>query len=234
MSPSRARPKRKPIALFAVQAAVLGLALLFLPGVRHVYPRVFNEHANLVFHWFGDHREVRFKTLPPGTRKDGSDSRMSGYGPGYSKAQWRLIYRIQSRGWWPTAMLIGMVLATPLALRRRLIALVGGVLLLDGTLLLRIAVTAETMFGASGPRPDALATRVLDPVIESFNSWVPPTVCVLLSWVVVARPSRTIDVRGGWVAGLLRRGARPADAPDPGEKPAQPVAEHGEQSREDE
>jgi hypothetical protein len=232
MSPSRAASKPKPVSVFAAQAALIGAALIFLPGVSGVYPKLFNEHANVVFQWFGAERRLHFKTLPEGSRRDGSDSRMSGYGPHHPKAQWRLIYRIESRGWWPTAILIGMVVATPLPLRRRIGALLAGLVLLDALILARIAATAGVMYGASGPKPDEFFQGILDPVLESFNSWLPPAMSVLLSWVVVCQPARTIDVRAAWIGSLLGRRGRPRSAPAAGEERAEAVAEQGENDRE--
>jgi hypothetical protein len=217
-----------------VQAAVIGVALVFLPGVSQVYPKLFNDHANLVFQWFGEGRQVRFKTLPEGSRKDGSDSRMSGFGPQHSRSEWRLIYRIQSRGWWPTAMLIAMILVTPLPLRRRIGALLAGIVLLDVLLLSRLAATAGVMFGASGPRPDELYQRLFGPVVESFNSWVPPAMSVLFTWVVVCRPATAIDVRAGWITSLFGRGGRPPARAPAREERAEPVREQGEDDREPE
>lgn len=235
MSPSRAAPKRKPVSVFAVQAALIGIVLIALPGVSEVFPKLWNEHANLVFQWFGEGRRLHFKTLPEGTRKDGSDSRMSGYGPSHPKAQWRLIYRIESRGWWPTAMLIGMVVVTPLPLRRRVGALLAGLLVLDALLLARIAAIAGVMYGASGPKPDEFSERILGPVIESFNSWLPPAMSVLLAWVIVCRPSQTIDLHAAWFASRRGRGGRrptAATAPTTDEQRAEAVGQEGEDDRE--
>jgi len=228
MTPSRVAARRKPIPVFAVQAALIGVALVFLPGVSHVYPKLFNAHANVVFQWFGEGRQLRFKTLPEGSRKDGSDSRMSGFGPRSARSEWRLIYRIQSRGWWPTAILIGMILATPLPLRRRIGALLGGLVLLDALLLARLAATAAVMYGASAPKPDPVYERLLEPVVESFNSWVPPAMSVLFTWVVVCRPGGFIDARSGWLASLLGRSGRRAAAPPAREERAEPVGQERE------
>lgn len=173
------------------------------------YPTVFNAHANFVFQWFGKDRYLRFKTLPPEIRKDRADSRMTGHGPRSNRSQWRLIYRITSRGWWPTAFLIGMILATPLPWRRRLLALVAGVVILDALILARLASMAAALFGASEPVPVEAWVRALDPLTESFNSWVPPVVSILIAWVAVAKPARTVDVRAtGTPLGRLLFGGR--------------------------
>ena len=107
----------------------------------------------MLFQWFGEDRHLRFKTLPPEIRKDRADSRMTGYGRSSKRSQFRIIYRITSRGWWPTAFFVGMMLATPLPWRRRLTGLVAGVFLLDALILARLALIAAALFGASETVP---------------------------------------------------------------------------------
>ena len=158
---------------------------------------------------------------------------MTGFGPHVKRAQWRLVYRITSRGWWPTAVLIGMIAATPLPWRRRAARLVAGVLVLDALILARLAVMAVALFGASESVPVERWVRVMGPLSESFNSWVPPTVSVLFAFAVVASPSRTIDLRvsrtplGRLLFGRQRRGAA-ASGDGVGDGDAGGHAEQGE------
>lgn len=222
MSRSRATT-RKPLDVFVLQAAALGLLLLFLPGMDGVYPTAFNAHANVLFQSFGEKRHLRFKTLPPESRNDRADSRMNGYGRHSDRPQWRLIYRITSRGWWPTAILIGLLVATPLPWLRRIGTLLAGLLILDALILARLASMAVMLYGASEPVPVERWVRARGPLTESFNSWVPPVASVLLAWVAVARPSSTIDGRasgtrlGRLLFGLRPRGAGPGEGAGSGE-----------------
>ena len=41
--------RRKPLHVFALQAGLLSLVLVYLPGMDRVYPALFNAHAEVVY-----------------------------------------------------------------------------------------------------------------------------------------------------------------------------------------
>jgi hypothetical protein len=218
--------KRKPAHVFVAQAAALSLLLGFLPGMKLAYPAVFAAQGNFLFQWLGEQRHVRFLTLAPDRRADGSDTRMLGFGQYSEQPQWKVTFRIWSRGWWPTAVVMAMVLATPLALRRRLRALAAGIALIDLLVLLRVGVLTLALYAASDPRASPRSARVLEVVIESFNSWVPAVASVLHAWVPAVRPATAIDLAASsrWLGHLLAPGrASRLDG-----APAQPTQGGGE------
>jgi len=215
-NPSRAAPK--PVLAFALQAAALTLLLVFLPGSRTLYPRLFAAHAEPVLDALGGERQLRVATLDPALRSDRADLRIVSLDPRGDLRHWRIAVRLWSRGWWPTAAASAMILATPLAWRRRLAALVAGIALLDLLLLLRLGLLVLALDAATAPGGSGSGSRALQVNVESFNSWVAPLVSVLLVWAVVARPGAHIDLRG------IRRWL-------PGQGAAGGVGQEGEQQR---
>lgn len=237
MSQTPSRSPRKPVQVFAVQATALALLLglppLVVPGLDRVYPTLFNAHAQLAYNAVlavvapGHH--VRMDTIET---QDAfrPDTRMVGFGPGKQEREWRQFHRIQPQGWWPTAFVIGMVLATPLPGRRRAVALVAGVLIADALILIRIGVmiflnyaVSEQGAGWEGVR------RVAE---ESFRSWVPPLVIALISWVAVAQPASTIDLAAARHLFRPRRASAAGAGQGLGEGRAGRVAGEGQQQRE--
>jgi hypothetical protein len=197
----------KPGQAFVVQAAaialVLGLLPLVLPGPTTTYPRIFNAHAepiyNAVLRWVSPERSVRMVTIDPSKYADRRDSRMVGFGPYREPREFRQFYRVHNMGWWPTAVVTGLVLATPLPWGRRLLAWLAALLIVDVLLLLRVGVMVWLNFGSSVPGAGEGWERARHVAEASFTSWVPPMVIALVAWAAVARPASTVD----W-AGALR------------------------------
>ncbi len=208
---SSSRRRRKPVLVFAAQAALLGVLLGLLPVASQVYPRVFNAHAEVIYNAalgvLSPERSVRAVALDPSEHKDRRDTRLVGLGPHREPYEWRSHFRIASRGWWPTALALGMVLATPLPARRRLLAAAGAVLLMDVLVLLRVGAVVAVYFAMAEPEPDPRWLRLGEAVIASFNSWVFGLVTVLFTWASLASPAATIDLRlaESWLRGSSRR-----------------------------
>ena len=162
--------------------------------------------------------------------EDRRDTRMVGFGPGGAEREWRQFYRVFGMGWWPTACVIAMVLATPLPWRRRGFALLGGVLIANAILMLRIGALVFLNYSITGADDPQGWMHARDVAAESFTSWVPGLVTVLISWASVAQPASTIDLESA--RGLFggRRSAPPREGV--GEEAAGLVAEEGQQQRE--
>lgn len=223
---SRLRPKR--VHVFAAQATALALLLGFLPGMDRVYPALFNAHAQVVFNGVlavvapGHH--LRIATIETDDA-DRRDTRMVGFGPGRAEREWRQFYRVFPMGWWPSAFVIGMVLATPLPWRRRGLALLGALAIADALLLIRIGVMIFLNYSITESVDPEGWLRARGVAEESFRSWVPGLVTVLVSWVSVARPASSIDL----TSARRRLGGSRSAAPREklGEGPARRVAEEG-------
>jgi hypothetical protein len=233
MSQTPSRSPRKPVQVFAVQAAALGVLLGFLPGMDRIYPMLFNAHAqpvyNAVLAVVAPGHYLRITTIRTAD-VDRRDTRMVGFGPRSTEREWRQFHRVFTRGWWPTAIVMGMVLATPLPWRRRAVALVAGVLIADALILIRIGVMIFLNYVVSEQGAGWEGVRKV--AEESFRSWVPPLVIVLISWVAAARPASTIDLAA---ARHLLRPRRASAAPagqGVGEGRAGRVAGEGQQQRE--
>jgi len=189
----------KPLHWFAAHAIALTLALGFWPTPRDAYPSLFHAHANaLLAHLEAPH--VRLSG--PG---DGTDTVMIGAALAGAPEAWRSSFSIVRIGYWPSVLLVAMLLATPLSPLRRALAVAGGLALLDGFTLARIGVeiayaSYEVAHGPGAP-VRGLTHLLLRVGSESLTATIPSAAFVLVCWVVLADPRRTIDLGAarGWV-----------------------------------
>src|SRR5262245_58377396 len=96
-----ASPPPKPVLLFAAHALALTLLIGLWPTPRDAYPGVFHAHANPLLLSF----DVRLESPPPGS-EPATDTAMIG-------PTWRSSFSVERLGWWPSAALIALLLATP-------------------------------------------------------------------------------------------------------------------------
>jgi len=186
----------KSIQLLLLQAAILLLLIGHLPYSASFYPRMVHAEANLLFRSFGSDRSIAFEWIEPGSTADGSDTLMRGMVRGEETRRWQAVYSIRRRGYWPSAALIAMVIATPMSHRRRALALPGAALLLNVFLMVQLAVFGLCAFGASLPSgPDPGWLRALSLATRFFNSPVPSYALVFVLWTLLAQPSTGIDLR---------------------------------------
>jgi hypothetical protein len=182
-------PKRppKPVLLFAAHAIALALLIGLWPTPRAAYPGLFRAHANaLVRPW-----DVRLEPPVAADPASGVDTVMQG-------SAWRSSFSVERLGWWPSAALVALLLATPLSPLRRASAALIGLALLDAFALARIAVeiaylNAEVAQVGGAALPSAL--RVLLRVgSESLTASIPSAAAVFVCWVALARPRSAIDL----------------------------------------
>ena len=128
---------RQPVARFLCGFAIIyGLLILPWPGLGETYGRHFREICRLAFSGDGGRLLVRFAPMATGSRhpidtqialanRDQLDR--NSIGPA-------VILGVSSRraGWLPAVLTAALILATPVAWRRRAWALLGGLLLIHG------------------------------------------------------------------------------------------------------
>ena len=187
------QPRPKPVHWFVAHAIALSLLIGFWPTPRAAYPALFHAHANALFGLLAA-PDVH---LAPGADRPTPrwSSRLRARAPrprGNRRSASRRI------GYWPSAVLLAMLLATPLSPLRRALAAAVGLVLVDLFALARIGVeiaylTHRLPDGSpdSAHGPVALLLRVGS---ESLTATIPSAAFVLVCWVALARPWRTIDL----------------------------------------
>ncbi len=193
-TPSQIPPK--PVLLFATHALVLALLIGFWPSARAVYPEIFRAQARAVF-GAGEPPALTLRKAT-GPALGEKDTFVEAFDVETEEPAWRLSISAVRLEYWPSAVLVAMLLATPMGARRRLLAVGLGVAWLHVFALGRLGLEilrafAELQQGsaaeASGP---LLAYRTVSVVL---NSNIVVIAAVFLGWVAVASPRRRLDTR---------------------------------------
>jgi hypothetical protein len=188
-----AQPRPKPVYGFAAHAIALSLLIGFWPTPRAVYPALFQAHANALFARLAP-TDVRFapSTLPR------TDTAMSVAVPrAGAGAAWESSFSVTRLGYWPSAVLLAMLLATPLTARRRALAAVLGLALVDLFALARIGVEIAYLYQRPhepGPPAHGAVSVLLGVGSESLTATIPSAAFVLVCWIALATPWRAIDL----------------------------------------
>jgi hypothetical protein len=183
---------------------VLTLLLGAWPAVRDAYPLLFHAHANALFRLLGA-PELRLQT-PSAADALRTDTLLRSRSPGAVVPAWTSWFSIVRIGFWPSAVLTALLLATPWPWRRRALAVALGLVLVDAWTLGRIGVEiAHASYTlAHGPgAPGFGALRVLLRAgSESLTATIPSAAFVLVAWAWLGRPSETLDLAGvrAWIA----------------------------------
>lgn len=191
------RPPPKPLPWFVAHTVALTLLLGFWPTPRAIYPALFHAHANALL---ASLEAPRVELAAPAPGSDArTDTVMIGSARAGEPEAWRSSFSVLRIGYWPSALLVALLLATPLSSLRRALALAGGLALVDLFTLARIGVEIayagyEVAHGPGGPArgPWHLLLRVGS---ESLTATIPAVAFVLVCWVVSASPWRSIDLR---------------------------------------
>jgi len=203
---SKARSRRPSFSRFMVFALLLyALFMIPWPGVRSGYEAVFRGLGNVTFSrfWFWPQSGVRFidlKGIKPGDlapgapelpRTDAFDTLMELRTRGASQVGYM---RTSARyaGYLPIALFLALFVATPMAGRRKFGALLLGLALVHGFILLRLTLTllaggfaAEKSFAIFHPNPfwHGVLTRSENVLADNPTmSYVAPA----LIWFVVS------------------------------------------------
>jgi hypothetical protein len=194
-----ANPQRppKPLFWFAAQATALALLLGFWSAPRVAYLELFHAHANALLAGI-DAPHVRL-ALPGARALAGTDTVMRGAPRAGDAIAWESSFGVVRIGYWPSIALAALLLATPLPARRRALAVVGGLALVDLFTLARIGVeiayaSYEVAVGPGGPTR-GLAHLLLRVGSESLTATIPSAAFVIVCWVLLARPRQTIGRR---------------------------------------
>ncbi len=185
------RPPPKPLHWFIAQSIALILLLGFWSTPRAAYPALFHTHANALFGSL-EAPHVRFGP--------GGDTDTAIIVAARTDAAQRVesSFSVGQIGYWPSAVLVAMLLATPLPALRRAAAAVIGAALVDLFTLARVGVEIAYLdhLLAHGANTGHGATAVLLRVgSEALTATIPSAAFVLVCWVALASPWRTIDLR---------------------------------------
>jgi hypothetical protein len=191
-----ARLRRKPFLVFAAQSIALAVLIGSWPTPRDVYPTLFHAHANALLSWW-DSPAVELATPSVASGLD-TDTVVIGAPRRGAEPAWQSWFSVRRIGYWPSAALVALLLATPLSAGRRALAIAAGLVLIDLFTLARIAVevaylTYELDHGPGAPvqGPLHLLLRVGS---ESLSATIPSAAFVLVSWVAVGSPWRSIEL----------------------------------------
>jgi len=204
MSASASPRLPKPLHWFVAQAIALTLLLGLWSAPREAYPAVFHAHANALLARL-DAPHVRLAAPGPGSLT-GTDTAMRGAPRSGAEIAWESSFSVERIGYWPSLVLTALLLATPLPPLRRVLAVAGGLVLVDLFTLARIGVEIayanyEVAHGPGGPAR-GLLHLLLRIGSESLTATIPSAAFVLVCWVTLAQPRRTIDLSAvrGWIA----------------------------------
>ena len=135
---------------------VFGVLLVPWPGLGHAYAVLFRAGGDLVLGSFPSGVDVRFRPLPEGEAKWNTELVVRNR---QTQAVGSVPMSSRSMGYVPTAVLVGLVLATPIPWPRRRRALFWGLILVHGFVVLRLGLVI--LDGLS--RSDALAPFIWGP-----------------------------------------------------------------------
>jgi exosortase/archaeosortase family protein len=190
--------RSKSILVFVVQVGLLVSVIASLPLRDAGYARLFHAQANVMFGWLGDLRVVRLAALEDSSS---ADTTMLGFERGRIGARWRASFQIRECGLWPMVVIGAMVLSTPLSWRRRLLALMAGLALLNAFTLTHLGVNTLVYFAladASESGNLGIWPRVESAASGCFDSMFLRYAVVLAMWALVTRPSRDLHKLGAW------------------------------------
>ncbi|MDH5567136.1 MAG: hypothetical protein OEY15_10770 [Myxococcales bacterium] len=205
------RPRPRSALLFAALALALSLLLGHWSAAKQRFPALFQAHATPILA-AATGRPVRLGA-PERAAPGEVDTVLRGYAQGVIRPVWTSRFSLVRIGYWPCAVLVAMILATPMTPRRRALALLGGLALLDAVTLGRIGIEIAYAYqefehgpGQALRGPLHLLLRVGS---ESLTATIPSGAAVFGIWVLVSDPRRGLDLGG--VRVLL--GFAPAPAP---------------------
>jgi hypothetical protein len=177
----------RQILLFCVRSVAL-YALLAAPwpGVREGYAAAFHRAAGVFLGTFGQQGIVRFRPMTAGYAMQDTEIEMVHRRGGGQ----RIGYNASYAGYLPTALLISLIVSTPVSWRRRGWALAWGLLLIHLFILLRVWLLLLYEFRTGAPvgfYDFGAFTRLSLRILVEGISVSPVTSCIVpvLIWILV-------------------------------------------------
>ncbi|MFQ5422934.1 MAG: hypothetical protein ACE5F9_03030 [Phycisphaerae bacterium] len=201
-------PQTKTIVGFFARL-ILFYALLVAPwpGLREAYVVAHASAANAFFRSAREHGTVRF--IPMGAiRRSGPDTKLV-FENHVTGVAGNGTHNAQLTGFIPTALVIALVLATPIPWRRRAVALALGLILVHVFIALRIEILIAHWYGVDQPwaldHPGPTWRAIVDALFESgVVSPTPSFVVPIVIWAAVSLRRNDWRAAGHQAAGAPR------------------------------
>jgi hypothetical protein len=138
--------QRRPVTrLFVALLIIYAVLMIPWPGLQGAYGALYRAAANVVFTSFGAHGEANFRALrPPDAGHDTEVTLVNRRTDFLTKTTFTLSSRYN--GYAPTALLLALILATPIPWARRWRAGLWGLLLVQGFIVARLLVVLLETF----------------------------------------------------------------------------------------
>ena len=197
MSAPKSPLERKRLPTFALHAAFLTLLIGIWPGLNAVYAYGLEAAGNTLLGNLGAGLRVEYRWVPPVERQDEGELEMRGFVDGQAAPVWASRYSVQDRGFVPTALLLGLMVATPASRRRHVAGSALAVLTLNTFYLAQTGLLAATLFAAVQPDLVVFGETLAEgqgTVTNLFGSPIPRYAAVFAVWAAFAAPARGLDI----------------------------------------
>ena len=163
---------------------VYGLLIIPWPGLKSGYGSLFRTSGNGLLHAFGFRGIVELR--PPAEEHAAWDIEMHMKNL-KTRERWHVEYSSRGWGYLPTAAIVALILATPLAWSRRWIALAAGLVLVHLFIATRIAaVILYGMYYGGAIKLSEMQAKAAEVVLHGFaNSPVTTFVVPVVIWLLV-------------------------------------------------
>lgn len=175
---------RRIRGFFFTAVLIYGILIISWPGLGSEYAGCFRACGNLLFSDFGSDGTVQL--LPSGPEIAGdTEVRLTNV---RGQQSWRIAYNSRYTGYMPTAAIIALTLATPVAWRRRWQALFWGMTFVHVFILVRFALSLVYNFRKVGLFVyGEFWSRTIQIAYEAISvSIVTSCVVPVLIWIAVA------------------------------------------------
>ena len=189
---------RKPLQTFALHACFLTLLFWVMPAFDAAYAFGFKSAGNALFGQLGSNLLVEYSWIPPGERNSMGEIEMVGRVIGFDRLAWESSYEVRNRGYAPSAMLLALMLATPMSRQRRVFGSFLGLVALNLFFVGQTGLLATTAFAAANaslvPAGEWLASSV--EIVKQFTGQpIPRYAAVFATWALLAAPTHGLDLR---------------------------------------
>lgn len=178
------------IGFFIRFILLYGVLMGLWPVAYDTYGVFFKGGTELLYGSLGSSRAVQLRPLPPSERLDENDTQLV-FKTGASR-NWRSTkISVRDIGYLSTTVLVGLIVATPIPWRRRVRALLAGMVLLHGVIALRLGILIAALFDRTSPAPwitpDTFWGKAVDAGIVRFSLGQPIAYIVsILIWMLVS------------------------------------------------